>query len=60
MDPFAYFGRPTVWPLGFGLDDIGTGWYNKFYISTSEQIKSKPLVYQGLANGALYIDAIFD
>ena len=59
MNPYAYFGRPTVWPRGFRLDDIGTDWYNKFYISTSEQIKSKPLVYQGLANGDPDVDAIF-
>ena len=59
MNPYAYFGRPTVWPRGFRLDDIGTDWYNKFYISTSEQIKSKPLVYQGLANGDSDVDAIF-
>ena len=59
INPYAYFGRPTVWPRGFRLSDIGNDWYNKFYISTSEQITSKPLVYQGLANGDPDVDAIF-
>ena len=59
INPYAYFGRPTVWPRGFRLSDIGYDWSNKFYISTSEQITSKPLVYQGLANGDPDVDAIF-
>ena len=33
MNPYAYFGRPTVRPCGFKLDDIGTDWYNKFYFN---------------------------
>ena len=59
INPYAYFGRPTVWPRGFRLNDIGYDWYDKFFISTSEQITSKPLVYQGLANGDPDVDAIF-
>ena len=59
INPYAYFGRPTVWPRGFRLNDIGYEWSDKFYISTSEQITSKPLVYQGIANGDPDVDAIF-
>ena len=59
INPYAYYGRPTVWPRGFRLNDIGYEWSDKFYISTSEQITSKPLVYQGLANGDPDVDAIF-
>ena len=59
INPYAYFGRPTVWPRGFRLFDIGNDWYNKFFISTPEQITSKPLVYQGIANGDPDVDAIF-
>ena len=59
INPYAYFGRPTVWPRGFRLFDIGNDWYDKFFISTPEQITSKPLVYQGIANGDPDVDAIF-
>ena len=59
INPYAYFGRPTVWPRGFRLSDIGNDWFDKFFMSTSEQITSKPLVYQGLANGDPDVDAIF-
>ena len=59
VNPYAYFGRPTVWPRGFRLLDIGNEWSDKFYISSPDQITSKPLVYQGIANGDPDVDAIF-
>ena len=59
INPYAHFGRPTVWPRGFRLSDISNDWNNKFYISSSEQITSKPLIYQGLTNGDPDVDAIF-
>ena len=59
INPYAYFGRPTVWPRGFRLFDIGNDWFDRFFMSSSDQILSKPLVYQGLANGDPDLDAIF-
>ena len=59
VNPYAYFGRPSVWPRGFRLYDIGLDHEKKFYITNSDFISSKPLVYQGLANGDPDVDAIF-
>ena len=49
INPYAYFGRPSVWPRGFRLNDIGLDHEKKFYITNSDFISSKPLVFQGLA-----------
>ena len=59
INPYAYFGRPSVWPRGFRLNDIGLDHEKKFYITNSDFISSKPLVFQGLANGDPDVDAIF-
>ena len=59
VNPYAYFGRPSVWPRGFRLYDINLDHEKKFYITNPDFILSKPLVYQGLANGDPDVDAIF-
>ena len=59
VNPYAYFGRPSVWPRGFRLYDINLDHEKKFYITNPDFITSKPLVYQGLANGDPDVDAIF-
>ena len=59
VNPYAYFGRPTIWPRGFRLNDIQLDHEKMFYITNSDFIISKPLVFQGLANGDPDVDAIF-
>ena len=59
VNPYAYFGRPSIWPRGFRLNDIQLDHEKKFYITNSDFISSKPLIYQGLANGDPDVDAIF-
>ena len=59
INPYAYFGRPSVWPRGFRLNDINLDHEKKFYITNPDFITSKPLVFQGLTNGDPDVDAIF-
>ena len=59
INPYAYFGRPSIWPRGFRLDDIGLDHEKKFYVTNPDFISSKPFVFQGLANGDPDVDAIF-
>ena len=59
VNPYAYFGRPSVWPRGFRLNDIGLDHEKLFYVTNPDFITSKPLVFQGLANGDPDVDAIF-
>ena len=59
INPYAYFGRPSIWPRGFRLNDIRLDHEKKFYITSPDFISSKPLVFQGLANGDPDVDAIF-
>jgi len=59
VNPYAYFGRPTIWPRGFRLYDINLDHEKMFYVTNPDFILSKPLVFQGLANGDPDVDAIF-
>ena len=59
INPYAFFGRPSIWPRGFRLNDIHLDHEKKFFITNADLISSKPLVFQGLANGDPDVDAIF-
>ena len=59
INPYSYFGQPTIWPRGYRLSDIGKNNKNKFGYTISNHINSYPLIYQGLANGDPDVDAIF-
>ena len=59
VNPYAFYGRPSVWPRGFRLNDIGLDHEKMFYVTNPDFISSKPFVYIGLANGDPDVDAIF-
>ena len=59
INPFHYFGEANIWPRGFRIKDIGNNDDNKYYILNFNQLKIKPLIFQGLINENPDIDSIF-
>ena len=59
INPYSYFGQPTIWPRGYRLSDIGKNNKNNFYYTITNKIYNNPLIYQGVANGDPDVDAIF-
>ena len=58
VNPYAYFGQPSVWPRGYPLEMISersvTFNCSQFKITTD-----MPLIQQGLVNGDPDVDAIY-
>lgn len=58
VNPYAYFGQPSVWPRGYPLEMISetavSANCSKFIVSTK-----MPLIQQGLVNGDPDVDAIY-
>lgn len=58
VNPYAYFGQPSVWPRGYPLEMISetavSANCSKFTVSTQ-----MPLIQQGLVNGDPDVDAIY-
>ena len=59
INPYSYFGEEHLWPRGFIINDIGKGYNNKFYSIKSNQLRLKPLIFQGIINGNPDLDSIF-
>jgi hypothetical protein len=63
VNPYSYFGQPTMWPRGYPLELISQSANNvcKKY-SLFNRLKSRysvPLIQQGLVNGDPDVDAIY-
>ena len=57
VNPYAYFGQPSVWPRGYPLEISETSVSvncSKFTVSTK-----MPLIQQGLVNGDPDVDVIY-
>jgi hypothetical protein len=58
VNPYAYFGQPSVWPRGYPLEMVSENAEaancSKFKISND-----LPLIQQGLVNGDPDVDAIY-
>ena len=55
VNPFAYFGQPSLWPRGYPLEMI-----SKTAVCTKFKVSNKmPLIQQGLVNGDSGEDAIY-
>jgi len=54
VNPYAYFGHPSVWPRGYPLESINDDISNEFYYDSANT-----LIQQSLANGDPDVDAIF-
>lgn len=58
INPYAYFGQPSMWPRGYPLEMISENALDfncsKFRISSDV-----PLIQQGLVNGDPDVDAIY-
>ena len=59
INPYIHFGERNIWPRGFRFSDIGHQNDNMFYFLNGSNLLLKPLIYQGLINGAPDIDSIF-
>ncbi len=58
VNPYAYFGQPSVWPRGYPLEMISENAVT--YNCSSYRITSRvPLIQQGLVNGDPDVDAIY-
>ena len=57
VNPYAYFGQPSMWPRGYPLEMISSETSvncSKFSVSTK-----MPLIQQGLINGDPDVDAVY-
>jgi len=59
INPYSFFGEPSIWPRGFTINDIGKQSRNIFHYINSSNINLKPLIFQGLINKKPDIDSIF-
>jgi hypothetical protein len=63
VNPYAYFGQPTMWPRGYPLELISQSTSNyckKYALFKSHETRySVPLIQQGLVNGDPDVDAIY-
>lgn len=59
INPYDYFGKPSMWPRGFRLKDIEKKFDNKFYRILSSRTNLNHLIYQGLLNIEPDIDSIY-
>ena len=59
VNPYNYFGKPSIWPRGFRLKDIEKKCENKFYRLLSKRANMNHLIYQGLLNIEPDVDSIY-
>ena len=59
VNPYNYFGKPSMWPRGFRLKDIEKKFENKFYRLLSSRANLNHLIYQGLLNIEPDVDSIY-
>ena len=59
INPYNFFGKPTIWPRGFRLKDIYKKSDTKFYRIISKRAELKPLINQFLLNVDPDVDSIF-
>ena len=66
INPYSYFGQPSMWPRGYPLDMISEKIpkkdckkYKVYDSSVIEGTNGIPLIQQGLVNGDPDVDAIF-
>ena len=55
VNPYAYFGYPSIWPRGYPLDQIRPEMQSEAF----SRVAVKPLILQGLADKDPDVDAIF-
>jgi hypothetical protein len=54
VNPYAYFGQPSIWPRGYPLSEIYRDPPTEF-----EVVNASVSIQQGLANGDPDVDALF-
>ena len=59
VNPYNYFGKPSMWPRGYRLKDIEKRFENKFYRLFSQRANLNHLIYQGLLNIEPDVDSIY-
>ena len=59
VNPYNYFGKPSMWPRGYRLKDIEKKFENKFYRLFSSRANLNHLIYQGLLNVEPDVDSIY-
>jgi len=60
VNPYSYFGQPSVWPRGYPLEEINDSLYCDTYkYKLYEQHDKVPLIQQGLVNGDPDVDSIY-
>ena len=55
MNPYAYFGYPSIWPRGYPLDQIRP----EMNAEAFSRVGAQPHILQGLADKDPDVDAIF-
>ena len=59
INPYNFYGKPTIWPRGFKIKDIEKDVNTKFYRVVSRRTELNLLIFQGLLNINPDVDSIF-
>ena len=59
INPYIHFSESNIWPRGFLIKNFTHDYNKSIYYANSAQIKSKPLIYQGLINEIPDVDSLF-
>ena len=62
VNPYSYFGQPSMWPRGFPLELISesaSNYCKRYGLFSKNQKYKIPLIQQGLVNGDPDVDAIY-
>ena len=59
INPYSFYGKPTMWPRGFRLKDIEKSVETKFYRFFSYRTELNHLIYQGVLNMEPDVDSIY-
>ena len=59
VNPYCFYGKPSIWPRGYRLKDIHKKSETKFYRLLSKRAELNHLIFQGIMNLEPDTDSIF-
>ena len=59
INPYSFFGKPSMWPRGFRYKDIEKNVDQKFYRMIGNRTKLNHLIFQGILNMEPDVDSIY-
>ena len=59
INPYSFYGKPSMWPRGFRYKDIEKNVDQKFYRMIGNRTKLNHLIFQGILNMEPDVDSIY-